>query len=71
MDQDAASLGAAAIALRGAGFWKDYTPLDALFQVQKTFVPNEANRKNYSKLSKKFTRWINALAEIHDRVDEA
>ncbi len=66
VDQDAASLGAAAIALRGAAFWHDYTPLDALYQVQKTFIPIEANRERYAVIAKRFTQWINALAVIHD-----
>jgi xylulokinase len=66
VDQDAASLGAAAIAARGAGFWPDYSPLDALFSVQKTFEPNPENRIRYAVLSKLFTRWIDALAGIHD-----
>lgn len=66
VDQDAASLGAAAVALRGAGFWHDYTPLDALYQVQKTFIPIEANRERYDVIAIRFTQWINALAVIHD-----
>lgn len=71
VDQDAASLGAAAIALRGAGFWQDYSPLDALFQIQKTFLPIEANQKSYQLLAKRFTQWITALAELHDSFNRA
>lgn len=71
VDQDAASLGAAAIALRGAGIWQDYAPLDGLYQVQKTFVPIPKNHANYALIAKRFTRWITALAAIHDGVDEA
>ena len=37
VDQDAASLGAAAIAARGAGLWEDYTPLDGLFAEFESF----------------------------------
>jgi sugar (pentulose or hexulose) kinase len=71
VDQDAASLGAAAIALRGAGLWQDYTQLDELYQVQKTFVPQQVNQEKYAHIAKRFTRWITALAAIHDSVDEA
>ncbi len=71
VDQDAASLGAAAIALRGAGIWQDYTPLDALYQVQKTFIPFQENQASYALIAKRFTRWITALAAVHDVVDEA
>jgi len=70
VDQDAASLGAAAIALRGTTFWQDYTPLDALYQVQKKFIPIEANRERYAVIAKRFTQWISALAVIHDSIDQ-
>jgi xylulokinase len=66
VDQDAASLGAAAIAARGAGLWRDYAPLDALFKIQKTFDPIPTNRDRYSVIAKWFSRWIKALAILHD-----
>lgn len=70
VDQDAASLGAAAIAARGAGFWQDYTPLDELFNIQKTFDPILANRERYRVIAKWFTRWIKALATLHDSMNK-
>jgi xylulokinase len=70
VDQNAASLGAAAIALRGAGFWHDYAPLNALFQIQKTYLPIEENHKSYTLLAKRFTQWITALAELHESIDQ-
>jgi xylulokinase len=66
VDQDAASLGAAAIALKGEGCWPDYTPLDGLFNVQKTFVPNLEAVRCYAQISKWFVKWVQALAEIHE-----
>lgn len=66
VDQDAASLGAAAIAIRGAGFWQDYSPLDDLFFVQKSFDPIPENRDRYTMIAKWFTQWVNAMAVIHD-----
>jgi xylulokinase len=70
VDQDAASLGAAAIALRGAGLWPDYTPLDVLFKVQKSFTPIPANRDRYAVIANRFTRWIKALAVLHDSLKD-
>jgi xylulokinase len=70
VDQDAASLGAAAIALRGAGFWKDYSPLDQLSTVKRSFDPIPENRDMYVLILKRFTRWINALATLHDEMIE-
>jgi xylulokinase len=66
VDQDAASLGAAAIAARGAGFWKDYSPLDRLFKVQKTFYPDKTNSEQYAVISKWFELWVGSIAKVHD-----
>lgn len=65
VDQDAASLGAAAIAARGAGLWPDYSPLDRLFFIEKLYTPNPQNRELYLQVSNNFTRWVDALAPIH------
>ncbi|MBI9050351.1 MAG: hypothetical protein JEZ00_13090 [Anaerolineaceae bacterium] len=70
VDQDAASLGAAAIAARGAGLWQDYSPLDKLFEIQKTFTPIDENRDQYAVMAKWFTRWIYGLAVLHDNMKE-
>jgi xylulokinase len=70
VDQDAASLGAAAIAARGAGFWQDYTPLDDLFLVQKSFDPITANRDRYAVIAKWFSQWIKAMAILHDSMKD-
>jgi xylulokinase len=66
VDQDAASLGAAAIAARGEGYWQDYAPLDALFRIQKIFEPQPESAKRYEVLAGWFTRWVNTISEIHE-----
>lgn len=68
VDQDAASLGAAAIAARGAGFWEDYSPLDDLLRVNKSFIPIATNRDHYAVIAKWYSQWIKALATIHDNM---
>lgn len=65
VDQEAASLGAAAIAARGVGLWPDYSPLDRLFSVQKRFTPQPGSRSLYQTLAHQFTRWVDALASVH------
>lgn len=50
IDQDAASLGAAALAEFGLGFWKDYNILDSIHKVETTNIPNAANTVKYQKL---------------------
>lgn len=66
VDQDAASLGAAAIALRGSGLWADYSPLQNLFSVKKTFEPIPENRDRYAAISSRFTRWVETMAGLHE-----
>jgi xylulokinase len=66
VDQDAASLGAAAIAARGAGIWKDYSPLNDLFKVQRSFSPKAENHDLYAVIANRFTRWVNKLAVLQN-----
>jgi xylulokinase len=70
VDQEAASLGAAAIAARGAGLWADYSPLDSIFKIEHLFTPNPDNRLIYQKVARRFTRWVDALAAIHAGMKE-
>jgi sugar (pentulose or hexulose) kinase len=64
VDQDAASLGAAAIAARGIGIWQDYSPLDDLFFVQKLFSPIPENRDRYAVTAKLFSEWVHAMGAL-------
>lgn len=41
IDQEAASLGAAALALKGIGLWSDYQPISQLQQVERRYQPQE------------------------------
>ena len=68
VDQEAASLGAAALAGFGAGIWKDYSPLNQQVQVQKVFQPIDSNRKRYEQINQDFSVWANSLAEIHHKL---
>ena len=47
VDQDAASLGAAALALKGIGLWKDYSRIDELHVLQGRCVPDDDKREAY------------------------
>ncbi len=61
IDQDAASLGAAAIAARGVGLWKDYSPLKTLQLVQHKYLPDPCAAEKYDKLFPAFVH-VNELA---------
>lgn len=50
IDQDAASLGAAALAAFGLGYWKDYAYLDILHQTESVKSPISENTLSYNKL---------------------
>lgn len=47
VDQDAASLGAAALALKGIGLWKDYSRIDELHILEAQCALNEENGALY------------------------
>ena len=72
VDQDAASLGAAAIAARGAGFWKDYSPLDELFEDTKILCTQMLeNRDRYAAIAKTVhPMGQSAWRKLHDRLND-
>ncbi len=56
VDQDAGSLGAAAVAAVGAGLWKDFSRIDSIHVVEAVEEPLPANAAAYSKLMRIFER---------------
>ena len=66
IDQDAASLGAAAICARATGHWSDYTPVPALHQIQHTFCPDARRAEQYEALLQRFVHLSSVLADLGD-----
>jgi xylulokinase len=66
IDQDAASLGAAAIAARCAGLWQDYGKIDGLHHIQSVETPGAENNARYERLLKHFKKSAAFLAELGD-----
>jgi xylulokinase len=69
VDQNAASLGAAALAAYGLGFWSDYTPIDKVHKPESTEQPNHENTARYRQhyaLSRYIAGW---LAQTGDKID--
>ncbi len=68
VDQNAASLGAAALAAFGLGLWKDYSTIDKAHQVQSIEKPDSANaavyRQHYD-MSRYIAGW---LAQTGDKI---
>ncbi|MDR0519466.1 MAG: HAD-IA family hydrolase [Clostridiales Family XIII bacterium] len=74
IDQDAASIGAAAIAARAVGLWDSYGGIDALHHAETVCRPDPERTAAYRAIIPKFEIIANALADIGDalaRADDA
>jgi xylulokinase len=68
VDQNAASLGAAALAAYGLGLWKDYTAIDRAHEVQSIEKPDKARAELYRphyEMSRYIAGW---LAQTGDKL---
>ena len=68
IDQDAASLGAAAVASRAAGLWQDYSRIETLHTVEQLHAPNEKNRKCYEQMADVYKAWTQGLDNVGRRM---
>lgn len=66
IDQDAASLGAAAIAARALGIWKDYTPIPSLHHIENISRPDAERSLQYAKLQPTFVHICDILSDLGD-----
>jgi xylulokinase len=67
VDQEAGSLGAAAIAAVGSGMWRDFSPIDDLVKGEEVAEPEEAVHNEYEKLLPIFEKVLQndaAIAEL-------
>ncbi len=64
IDQDAASLGAAAIAARASGVWEDYSAVESLHEIQRVFLPDTERHGEYLKLYSRYQRATDMLADL-------
>jgi len=70
IDQDAASLGAAAIAARAAGIWSDYSGIGALHQVETRCLPRPGYAAAYEKMLPRYVNIAETLADLGDMLKE-
>lgn len=68
IDQQAAALGAAALAAVGAGFWKNFEIIDEIHQVQDTVLPDPGNVSVYRKLMPIFQKGERYLSDLGDDI---
>jgi xylulokinase len=66
IDQEAASLGAAALAAVGAGLWPDFSPVDAVHRVTSVQKPDQKNVAVYRKLMPAFEHLRQSQAALGD-----
>ena len=68
IDQDAASLGAAAMAALGSGMWDSYAPIDSLHEVEAVSEPTAANRETYRRLLDHFVKSADFLSQLGEEM---
>ena len=68
IDQDAASLGAAAIAACGSGLWDSYDIIESLHKVESIANPVKENNDKYEALFEVFQAWSDSLADLGDKM---
>ncbi len=68
VDQDAASLGAAALAANAVGLWDGYDIIPAIHQVEDRLSPDAENCARYERLLDIYGKWTGCLAELADEM---
>ncbi len=68
VDQQAAALGAAALAAVGAGLWKDYEVIDEIHKIEDVTEPDPVSVNTYEQIMPIFLKAGKYLAEIGDLV---
>ena len=66
VDQEAGSLGAAAIAALGSGMWKDFSPIDGIVQGEEVAEPQKSAYEVYADLLPIFEKVLQNDAAIAD-----
>jgi xylulokinase len=70
IDQDAAALGAAAIAAVGCGMWTNFEKIDNIHTIVEVVEPDEQNSRKYEKLLPIFSLAAEYQAKISDAMRE-
>lgn len=68
VDQNAASLGAAALAARAVGLWDSYDRIPTIHIVQERLTPDPAANDIYEKLLPVYGKWTKQLADLGDEL---
>lgn len=66
IDQNAASLGAAALAANGCGLWEGYDRITEIHQTEDILVPDKEANALYERLLVVYRKWTENLAELSE-----
>ena len=70
IDQDAASLGASALAANACGLWDGYDLISTIHQLEDRSEPNKENVKLYEQLLNIYDKWTQTLAALGDQMNQ-
>jgi len=70
IDQDAAALGAAALAAVGCGLWEDFSRIDEIHHTEDVLEPDPENTRIYEQLLPVFTQATHSLAGLSAALHE-
>lgn len=65
IDQEAASLGAAALALNGIGLWNGYGMIDSLHKIERIYKPCDEVHQCYESTQKRFEKLVDFIADMN------
>lgn len=68
IDQDAASLGAAALAANACGLWDGYDMIAEIHKIEDSLVPDPETNAYYEKLLEVYGEWTETLAKLGDKM---
>lgn len=68
IDQDAASLGAAALAANACGLWDGYDMIAEIHKIEDSLVPDAETNAYYEKLLDVYGEWTENLAKLGDKM---
>lgn len=68
VDQDAASLGAAALAANSVGLWDGYGMIAGIHKPEERLEPDKESVKQYEKLLPIYEEWTETLARLADKM---
>lgn len=70
IDQDAASLGAAALAANACGLWNGYDRIPSIHKIEDHLEPVPENAAFYEKLLEIYDEWTQTLARLGDKMNQ-